>query len=270
MNTDTAIRNRKRKNSLVMFIHKMGSPPWFYGFTGKFIPWFWLIFGVLTVWGLYLGLFKAPADYLQGESVRIMYLHVPAAWMSMLIYAAMAVMGFIALVWRIRIAEILAMSSAPIGAAFTIVALTTGSLWGRPTWGTYWVWDARLTSELVLLFLYLGVIGLYKAMDEPRKAARAASLLALVGLINLPIIHFSVKWWNTLHQGSSISLTGSKIDASMLWPLLIMAVAMKFYYAANLITRSRVTLLQQDLRKSWTRDVIAKDVIEYATRERKS
>lgn len=257
MNVNTAVQQKPRKNALLMFIHKMGSPAWFYGFAGKLVPWLWALFGVLTVWGLYLGLFKAPPDYLQGESFRIMYLHVPAAWMSMLIYAAMAVMGFIALVWRIRIMEIMAMSSAPIGAAFTLIALASGSLWGRPTWGTYWVWDARLTSELVLLFLYLGVIGLHNAIDEPRKAARAACLLALVGLVNLPIIHYSVKWWNTLHQGSSISITGgSSIDPSMLWPLLIMAVATKFYYAANLLTRSRVKLLQQDLRKSWAREMI--------------
>ena len=169
--------DKPRKNPLVMFIHKMGSPPWFYNFTGKFVPWLWAVFITLTVWGLYLGLFKAPPDYLQGESFRILYIHVPAAWMSLMIYVLMAIMAFIALVWRIRIMEIMAMSSAPIGAAFTLVTLVAGSLWGRPTWGTYWVWDARLTSELVLLFLYLGVIGLYKAIDEPRKAARAASLL---------------------------------------------------------------------------------------------
>ncbi len=257
MNETIANPNKHRKNALVLFFHKLGSPPWFYNFTGKFIPWLWLIFGVLTAWGLYLGLVKAPADYLQGESFRIMYLHVPAAWASLLIYATMAIMAFIALVWRIRIVEILAMTSAPIGAAFTIVTLTAGSLWGRPTWGTYWVWDARLTSELVLLFLYLGVIGLYNSIDEPRKAARAACLLAMVGAVNLPIIHYSVKWWNTLHQGSSISLLGgSSIDSSMLWPLLIMAVAVKFYYAANLLTRARVRLLEQDLRKGWVRDVV--------------
>ena len=261
---------KPRKNPLVMFIHKMGSPPWFYNFTGKFVPWLWAIFAGLTAWGLYLGLFVAPQDYLQGESIRIMYIHVPSAWMSMLIYFLMGIMAFIALVWRVRTMEIMAMNSAPIGAAFTLIALATGSLWGRPTWGTYWVWDARLTSELVLLFLYLGVIGLYKAIDEPRKAARAASLLVLVGMVNLPIIHFSVKWWNTLHQGSSISMTGSKIDPSMLWPLLIMAIAMKFFYAANLITRSRVTLLEQDLRKSWSRDVIARKANEDTSREHNS
>ena len=256
-NTTTMSKDKPRKNWLVMFIHKMGSPPWFYNFSGKLVPWLWAIFIVLTVWGLYLGLVKAPADYQQGESFRIMYLHVPSAWMSMMIYTTMAIMGFIALVWRIRIMEILAMASAPIGAAFTIVTLTAGSLWGRPTWGTYWVWDARLTSELVLLFLYLGIIGLYNSIDEPRKAARAACLLALVGAVNLPIIHYSVKWWNTLHQGSSISLLGgSSIDASMLWPLLIMAVAAKFFYGANLLSRARITLLQQDIRKGWVREIL--------------
>jgi len=256
-NATTMNKDKPRKNWLVMFIHKMGSPPWFYGFSGKLIPWLWAIFAALTIWGLYLGLVKAPADYQQGESFRIMYLHVPSAWMSMLIYTSMAIMGFIALVWRIRIMEILAMSSAPVGAAFTIIALASGSLWGRPTWGTYWVWDARLTSELVLLFLYLGVIGLYNAIDEPRKAARAACLLALVGAVNLPIIHYSVKWWNTLHQGSSISVTGgSNIDPSMLWPLLIMALAVKFYYGANLLTRARVKLLEQDKRKRWVKNII--------------
>ena len=254
MSTNQA--KKPRKNALVLFIHKLGSPPWFYNFTGKLIPWLWLLFGVLAAWGLYLGLVRAPADYMQGESFRIMYIHVPAAWMSMMIYGLMAVMGFIALVWRIRTMEILAMSSAPIGAAFTLAALISGSLWGRPTWGTYWVWDARLTSELVLLFLYFGVMSLYAAFDEPRKAARAAALLALVGLINLPIIHFSVNWWNTLHQPSSIGVTGSTIHPSMLWPLLIMAVATKFYYAANLLTRARLMLLEQDFRKSWARDAI--------------
>ena len=257
MNTNLGVKDKPRKNALVLFIHKLGSPAYFYNFSGKFIPWLWLVFLVLAGWALYLGLVKAPADYLQGESVRIIYLHVPAAWMSMLIYGSMAVMAFIALVWRIRIVEILAMCSAPIGAAFTVVTLTAGSLWGRPTWGTYWVWDARLTSELVLLFLYLGVIGLYNAIDEPRKAARAACLLAIVGAVNLPIIHYSVKWWNTLHQGSSVSLLGgSSIDASILWPMLIMAFAVKFYYGANLLTRARVRLLEQDVRKNWVRDIV--------------
>ena len=256
MTEKTTSKAKPRKNPVVLFIHKLGSPAYFYTFAGKFIPWFWAIFLVLTAIGMYQAFFVVPADYQQGESFRILYLHVPAAWMSMLAYIIMAICAFIALVWRIRVVEILAMCSAPVGAAFTVVTLVAGSLWGRPTWGTYWVWDARLTSELVLLFLYLGVIGLYNAIDEPRKAARAACLLALVGAVNLPIIHYSVKWWNTLHQGSSISLMGgSSIDSSMLWPLLIMSIAVKFYYGANLLTRSRVKLLEQDLRKGWVRDI---------------
>jgi heme exporter protein C len=257
MTNEKTIDTRSRKNPLVLFIHKLGSPAYFYTFAGRFVPWLWAIFLVLTAIGMYQAFFVVPSDYQQGQSFRIMYLHVPAAWMSMLAYMIMAALGFIALVWRIRIVEILAMSCAPVGAAFTAATLIAGSLWGRPTWGTYWVWDARLTSELVLLFLYLGVIGLYNAIDEPRKAARAACLLAIVGAVNLPIIHYSVKWWNTLHQGSSISLLGgSSIDPSMLWPLLIMSIAVKFYFGANLLTRARVRLLEQDLRKSWVRDIV--------------
>ncbi len=244
-------------NKLMLFIHKTGSPPWFYQFSGRLLPWVWAIFAVLAVWGLYLGLFKSSPDYLQGESVRIMYIHVPSAYLSMMIYGFMAVMGFIGLVWHVRITEIMMISSAPIGATFTALALATGSLWGRPTWGTYWVWDARLTSELVLLFLYLGIIGLYAAYDEPRKAARAAALLALVGVVNLPIIHFSVQWWNTLHQPPSLTSGGSSIDPSMLWPMLIMVVAFKFFYIGNLLTRTRNRLLEQDQRKRWVADALA-------------
>jgi len=164
----------------------------------------------------------------------------------------MAAMGFIALVWHVRISEILMISSAPIGAAFTVIALATGSLWGKPTWGTYWVWDARLTSELVLLFLYLGVLGLHAAIEEPRKAARSVALLAIVGIVNLPIIHYSVNWWNTLHQGSTVNLAGeSTIDISMLVPMLVMAIATKFFYGAVLLSRARVLLLTQDIKKQW-------------------
>jgi heme exporter protein C len=241
----------------MLFFHKMGSPPWFYRFSGRLLPWAWGIFAVLAAWGLFLGLLKAPPDYLQGESARIMYIHVPSAYMSMMIYALMAIMGIVGLVWRVRIAEILMISSAPIGAVFTALALATGSLWGRPTWGTFWVWDARLTSELVLLFLYLGVLGLYAAYDEPRKAARAAALLALVGVINLPIIHFSVQWWNTLHQPPSITASGSSIHPSMLVPLLIMVAAWKFFYIANLLTRARLKLVEQDQRKRWVEETLA-------------
>lgn len=239
---------------LKRLFHQFGSPPWLFRFSGRVVPWLWAGCLLLSFWGLWWGLFKAPPDYLQGESVRIMYLHVPAAWMSMMIYLLMALFGAAGLIWHVRAAEILAISSAPIGAAFTLLALVTGSLWGRPTWGTYWVWDARLTSELVLLFLYLGVLGLHSAFDEPRKGARAAALLSVVGLVNLPIIHYSVNWWNTLHQPASIGVSGNSIHPSMLWPLLIMAVATKLFYAANLLTRTRVRLLEENPRRRWVRD----------------
>jgi len=244
-------------NRFMLFIHKTGSPPWFYNFSGKLLPWTWGVFLVLLVAGLYLGLVKEPPDYLQGEGARIMYIHVPSAYMSMMICALMAVMGVIGLVWHVCMAEIMMISSAPIGAIFTAIALATGSLWGRPTWGTYWVWDARLTSELVLLFLYLGVIGLYAAYDEPRKAARAAALLALVGVVNLPIIHYSVTWWNTLHQPPSLTSEGSAIHPSMLVPLLIMVVAWKFFYISNLLVRTRLRLIEQDQRKRWVHHILS-------------
>jgi heme exporter protein C len=252
------------KHPVIVYFHKLGSAPYFYAIAGRWIPWLWAIFLVLTAIGLYLGLFRAPPDYLQGETARIMYIHVPSAWMSMLAYGLMAAMAFIALVWRIRMVEVLMISSAPVGAAFTLVALITGALWGRPTWGTYWVWDARLTSELVLFFLYLGAMGLHAAIDEPRKAARATSLLVLVGVVNLPIIHYSVEWWNTLHQPSSIGMGGSSIHPSMLWPLLIMAIAAKFYYLANLFARARLRLLEQDHRKNWVRKALMPNELDAA------
>ena len=246
-------------NRLFLFFHKTGSPPWFYNFSGKLIPWLWAIFLAMTAVAMYLVFFNVPPDYQQGETIRIMYIHVPSAWMSMMIYGLMAIMGIIALVWRIRIMEVLVISSAPVGAAFTIVALLTGSMWGRPMWGTYWVWDARLTSELVLLFLYFGVIALYNAYDEPRKAAKAASLLSIVGAVNLPIIYFSVEWWNTLHQGSSFGGDGPGIHPTMLVPLLLMAVSTKFYYGANLLSRARLILVKQDHRKRWVQDLLEEE-----------
>jgi heme exporter protein C len=244
-------------NALTLWFHKMGSPPTFYRVATLLQPWLFGSALVLAAVGLYLGLFRAPADYLQGESARILYIHVPSAWMSLFIYAFMALNGAIAIVWRIKLCEQMAVASAPIGAAFTLVTLVTGSLWGRPTWGTYWVWDARLTSELVLLFLYFGVIGLERAIEDRRKAARAASLLAIVGIVNLPIIHFSVKWWNTLHQGESIKLFGkTTVDPSMLWPILIMAVATKLYFVAALLARTRVAVLEQESGKEWVRELV--------------
>lgn len=241
-------------NALTLWFHKLGSPPYFYRFAGRLLPWLYGASIAIAAVGLYYGLVRAPADYLQGESVRILYIHVPCAWMSLFAYLSMAGAGFIAVVWRIKLAELVAMACAPIGAAFTFVTLVSGALWGRPTWGTYWVWDARLTSELVLLFLYFGVIGLYRAFDDPRRGARAACLLALIGVVNLPIVHYSVVWWNTLHQGQSVRLMGeSSIHPSMLWPLLLMAFATHVWFFASLFARVRVAVLEQEGGKDWVR-----------------
>lgn len=243
-------------NPFLLWFHKLGSPPYFYRFAGRLLPWLWVLALTGLVAGLYGGLVLAPADYQQSDAFRIIYVHVPAAWMSMFIYAFMAANGFVALVWRIKLSETLAMAAAPIGAAFTAICLATGSIWGKPMWGTWWSWDARLTSELVLLFLYLGVIGLYHAIEDRRQAARAAAFLALIGIVNLPIVHFSVKWWNTLHQGSTVKLFGpSLIEGRMLWPLLIMALATKFLFAASLLSRARVDLLELEAGKDWARQV---------------
>ncbi len=245
-------------NALTLWFHKLGSPPTFHAFAGRWAPWCYALAALFGVAGLGIGLFHAPPDYLQGESVRIMYIHVPYAWMSLFVYGVMALNGAIALIWRIKLSEQLAMACAPIGAMFTAVTLATGALWGRPAWGTYWVWDARLTSELVLLFLYFGVIGLNQAIEDTRKAARAASLLAIIGVVNLPIVHYSVEWWNTLHQSSSISMFSGKntIDRSMLVPLLLVALASKFYFVAALLTRTRVAVLELESGKEWVRDLV--------------
>ena len=241
-------------NPLLRWFHQLGSPPYFHAFATRWMPLFGYAALLLTALGLYLGFVVAPADYLQGESYRIIFIHVPSAWMSMLIYALMALNGAIALVWRIKLSEILFLCCAPIGAMFTAVTLITGMLWGKPTWGTYWEWDARLTSELALLFLYFGVIGLASAYEDTRQGARAAAVLALVGVVNLPIIHFSVKWWNTLHQGDTVKLIGkSSIHPSMLWPLLIMATAAKLYFVFALLLRARGMLLEQERGKHWVK-----------------
>jgi len=241
-----------------LWLHKLSSPPVFYRFAGTLRPWFLWSALVRAAVGLYGGLVLAPADYQQGDAYRIIFIHVPSAWMSLFIYICMAVAGLIAMVWRIKLAEVIAMECAPIGAAFTLVTLITGSLWGKPMWGTWWTWDARLTSELVLLFLYLGVIGLFSAIEDRRRAARAASLLALVGVVNLPIIHYSVVWWNTLHQGTTVRLLGpSKIAPDMLWPLLLMALATHLYFFASLLNRARVGLLAVEGGKEWARALIA-------------
>ena len=238
------------------FFHKMASPKYFYDISGRMIPWLGAAFIVVTLAGLYYGLVKAPPDYQQGDSYRIMFVHVPAAWMSMFIYVVMAVAGAIGLVWHIKLAEVISISSATVGAAFTFLALVTGSIWGKPMWGTWWVWDARLTSELVLLFLYLGVIALYNAIDDKRTAARAVAILALVGVVNIPIIHYSVEWWNTLHQGPTVTkFDKPSIHLSMLIPLLLMAVSFKLYYAMVVLMRARCEVLERERHTNWVKEL---------------
>lgn len=239
-------------NKIILWFNQTGSPPRFDEFATRWAGPSFLAAFVLMAIGIYGALFAVPADYKQGDSFRILYIHVPAAWMSMSIFVIMAIQSVIALVWRIKLCELLAMASAPVGALFTAVTLISGAVWGKPTWGTWWTWDPRLTSELVLLFLYLGVIGLYAAIEDRRAAARAAGFLAIVGVVNVPIVHFAVTWWNTLHQGETIRLIGpSKMDSSMMWPLLVLLVATKLWYIGSLLVRTRVLNLQQESRKQW-------------------
>jgi len=226
--------------SVSTWFQKFTSVDGFYEVTDRWVFWLGLLTALFLGIGVYWSLWVSPPDYQQGESVRIMYIHVPSAWMSMFVYMTMAGAAAIGLVWESRLAEILAVSAAPLGAWFTFLALATGSLWGKPMWGAWWVWDARLTSELILLFLYFGFIALQSAIPDRRSAARASGVLALVGLVNIPIIHFSVEWWNTLHQPSSLTrLAKPSIHPDLLWPLLIMAIGFKLYYATAWFSRAR-------------------------------
>ena len=230
-------------------LHRFANPARFLRFTRIVLPWCAGITMLLFVVGLYFVLFASPADYQQGETVHIMYVHVPSAWIAMLCYSVMAAASATALIWRHPLADITARAAAPIGAGFTLITLATGSLWGRPMWGAWWVWDARLTSVLILFFLYLGHIALSRAFDDPTRGARAAAVLALVGFVNVPIIKFSVDWWNTLHQPASISrLAAPAIDPAMLRPLMIMALAFTAYFITLLLLRIRVELTSRKIR----------------------
>ena len=220
------------------------------------MPWLAGIFMLLLLAGLYGGLVLAPPDYQQGESYRIIFVHVPAAWMSLFIYMVMAFCGVVILVWRMKLAEVVLISSAAIGASFTFLALATGSLWGKPMWGTWWVWDARLTAELILLFLYLGIIGLHGAIEDKRIASRAVAILAIVGVVNIPIIHYSVEWWNSLHQGPTVTkFDKPSIHWSMLLPLLLMALAFQVYYVLALFQRCRAELLLRERNSKWVQEL---------------
>ncbi|MBT5287101.1 MAG: heme ABC transporter permease [Candidatus Thioglobus sp.] len=242
------------------WIQAFASPQNFYYTAKKIIPWFLYPFIALSLVGLYWGLVIAPVDYQQGESYRIMFIHVPSAWMSMFIYLELAISGGIGLIWQIKLANVVAKVSAPIGAAFTFLALVTGAVWGKPMWGTWWVWDARLTSELILLFLYLAYMSLNNAFDNPKTASKASSILAIVGLINLPVIHYSVNWWNTLHQGASVSsiekISQPAIHSDMLIPLVIMGIAFKLLYGALMLMRARDELLIREQNSRWVKGVI--------------
>lgn len=235
--------------------YQYAAPRNFYSLAGRLAPWIGIATAVLLMAGLYLGLFVAPPDYQQGESYRIMFVHVPAAWMSMFVYMLLAGAGAVGLIWNIKLAECFATASAPIGASFTALALATGSIWGKPIWGTWWAWDARLTSELILFFLYIGFMALQAAIDDPKRAARAGALLALVGVVNIPVIHFSVQWWNTLHQPASISainkIGAPAIHPSMLAPLLIMTLAYTLFYFAVVLVRVRAEILNRERNTDW-------------------
>jgi heme exporter protein C len=231
----------------------LASPSTFYRLAGGLAPWFFALAGVSAAAGLYVGFVVAPTDAQQGEVYRIIFVHVAASWMSMFLYFVMACYGAVSLTFNTRLAAMMARAIAPTGAMFTFVALWTGSLWGRPTWGTYWVWDARITSELVLLFLYFGFIALANAFEDPRRGDRAAALLAIIGVVNLPIIYFSVQWWNTLHQGSSVRLTGTSMHVAMLWGMLLMATAFWMYSIGAALTRVRAIILERERRTHWVR-----------------
>jgi heme exporter protein C len=229
-------------------MHRFANPARFMRVSTIVLPWVAIVTALVMVAGLVLG-FRAPPDYQQGDTVKIMFIHVPAAWMSLFCYSSLAISSAIALIWRHPLAEIAAQQSAPLGAGFTAVCLITGSLWGAPMWGTWWVWDARLTSELVLFFLYLGYIALANAFDDPNRGVRAASVLALVGWINVPIIKFSVDWWNTIHQPASvIRMDGPKIASSILIPLLIMAIAFTLLFVVQLVVLMRAALIERKIR----------------------
>jgi heme exporter protein C len=249
------------------WFYKLASPPHFYRIAANLEPWFLWTAIILLLAGTYGGLVLAPPDYLQGDGFRIIYVHVPSAFLSMFAYVTMAVASAIGLIWRMKVAYCVAAASAPIGAAFTFLALVTGAIWGQPMWGTWWEWDPRLTSELILLFLFLGYIFLRQALRDTRQADRASSILAIVGVINVPIIHYSVEWWTSIHQGPSlIKLDTPSISGNMLWPLLIMIAAYQLLFFAILLTGIRSELLQREKGSRWVNDLLTTGVIGESAR----
>jgi heme exporter protein C len=239
------------------WFYKLASPPHVYGSAAALTPWFLVSAAITIGYGLVAGLVFAPPDYQQGDAFRIIYVHAPSAWMSLFAYCSMAVAGAIALIWRIKMGHAVAAAAAPIGASFTLAALFTGSLWGRPMWGTFWAWDPRLTSELILLFLYAGVMSLRSAFEDATRGDRAAALLGVVGIINVPIIHYSVLWWNSLHQGATIAKIGKpSMPGSMLWPLLSMLLGFMLFFGAVLCMRLQGEILNRERQAQWIRGAI--------------
>ncbi len=237
-------------------LFNFAAPSRFYALMGVLIPWLWALTVGLSVVGLYIGFFVAPVDATQGNAYRIIFIHVPSAWMSMVLYLAMAFWAAIGWAFRARMASMLARAIAPTGAMFTFVALWTGALWGKPSWGAWWVWDARLTSELILLFLYLGYIALVEAIDDPRRADQAGALLAVVGAVNIPVIYFSVRWWNTLHQGATISMTAApKMASTMLTAMLILTLAFWAYSFAVVFVRARAIVIERERHTAWVSEL---------------
>jgi heme exporter protein C len=237
-------------------ILRFASPQHFYPLAGRMVPWFALLAALSGAIGLWIGFFVAPTDAQQGEAYRIIFVHVPASWMSMFLYLVMAGWAGLGLILNTRLSSMMAQALAPTGAMFAFLSLWTGALWGRPTWGTYWVWDARLTSELVLFFLYLGYMALNASIEDPRRADKASGVLALVGVVNVPIIYFSVQWWNTLHQGASVSITRApSMAAAMLAGMLAMAFAFWMYSIAVSLARVRAIILEREAHSDWVRDL---------------
>ncbi len=242
--------------SMLKNIFNKISPNGFYFFTTQLTPWLLSISLILISYGIYQGLFIVPPDYQQGDAFRIMYVHVPSAWLSLFAYSVLAFCSIVSLVWRIKVFEVLSISAAKIGALFTFLTLVTGAIWGKPMWGTWWVWDARLTSELILFFIYISIILLNYSFDDYKKGARAANILAIVGLINIPIIHFSVEWWNTLHQGPSVMKIGTpSISTEMLIPLIYVSVGFTFYFFGSLFLSARNILLTRERHKAWVKNI---------------
>ena len=240
------------------WFHRLASPPHIYRVAGILTPWFAWPAGVLIVGALYAGLFLAPPDYQQGEGFRMIYVHAPSAWLSVMIYGVMATAAAVGLIWRMKVAHAAAASCAAIGASFTAVSLLTGMLWGKPMWGTYWVWDPRLTAQLVLLFLYLGYMALRSGIDDIGRADRASAVLAIVGVVNLPIIRYSVEWWNSIHQTPSVmKMARPSMPVEMLAPLLMMLAGFTLYFAAVLLVRLRAEVLRRERGASWIKEAVS-------------